>query len=118
MNLKSLFIGAPNETKSAKNAGVVWQCRFDGRDSKVSCSIYRLLSELNSPVDDPNCSGQSQKRYKFPEEQTEQWIGASLSVNPVSRQFLACAPRWKMNGFWTNKNKYNCQMKETASTLQ
>ncbi|ODM87643.1 Integrin alpha-8 [Orchesella cincta] len=95
----TLFIGAPKESHevhgSTWNSGVVRGCQFS-QNAQVECTkISGILGK--KPVPDQTCK--RQKNFQYPENETEQWIGASLAA--TSEHLYACAPRWKLNGYYS-----------------
>jgi len=57
--------------------------------------FYPLQNFWKGAIAEPSC--RKQEGLFYPEKETEQWIGASLSA--TNEHLYACAPRWKVNGY-------------------
>ncbi|KAM4626993.1 integrin alpha-4 [Discoglossus pictus] len=92
-----LVVGAPESNSTASNVnspGAIYKCKI-GDNPDGECDLLRLGS--------PN-KGSCGKTCK--EEQDNQWLGVSLSRQPVKDgQILACGHRWKNTFYMTTDHK-------------
>ncbi|CAL8114654.1 unnamed protein product [Orchesella dallaii] len=95
----TLFIGAPKETRFTRNSGVVWSCQFRMDDNR-RCSIISRISNGTTRGGRTQC--QKEVALSYPESEAEQFIGFSLAATPS--ELMACAPRWKRNGYLNSSN--------------